>query len=75
VIPVPLLLLHPEYGIILPTDFISIAEQQGLIIEIGKWVFTKVCVYLAELKNAGLPLIKIGVNLSDRQLSYPAYYY
>ena len=63
--------LHPEYGIISPTDFIFIAEQKGLMVEIGKWVFNNVCIYLTEWKNAGLPLIKIAINLSDRQLSHP----
>ncbi|MDD1416593.1 EAL domain-containing protein [Dolichospermum sp. ST_con] len=63
--------LHPEYGIISPADFISIAEQQGLMIEIGKWVFENVCIYLAKLRNDRLPLIKIAVNLSDRQISHP----
>ena len=63
--------LHPEYGIILPTDFIPVAEQKGLIIEIGKWVFRNACRYLAEWKNAGLPLIQISVNISARQLSHP----
>ncbi len=62
---------HPEHGIISPTDFISIAEQQGLMVEIGKWMFENVCIYLAKLKDDKLPLIKIAINLSDRQLSYP----
>ena len=63
--------LHPEHGIILPTDFISVAEQQGLMIEIGKWVFRNVCISLTAWKNIGLPFIKVAVNLSDRQLSHP----
>lgn len=63
--------LHPEYGIISPTDFIFIAEQKGLMIEIGKWVFKNVCTSLTEWKNSGLSSIKISVNLSDRQLSHP----
>ncbi|MTJ10714.1 EAL domain-containing protein [Anabaena sp. UHCC 0204] len=62
--------LHPEYGMILPIDFIPVAEQKGLIVEIGKWVFRNTCSYLAEWKNAGLPLMKISVNLSNRQLSH-----
>jgi diguanylate cyclase len=62
--------LHPEYGMILPTEFIPVAEQKGLIIEIGKWVFINACKYLAAWKNTGLPLIRISVNLSLRQLSH-----
>jgi diguanylate cyclase len=64
---------HPEYGIISPTDFIPVAEQKGLIIEIGKWVFRTACKYLADWKKAGLPLIKISVNISSRQLSHPTF--
>ncbi len=60
---------HPEYGIISPTDFISVAEQQGLMIEIGNWVFKNACIFLTKCKNAGLPFIKIAINLSNRQLS------
>ncbi len=64
--------LHPEYGIILPKDFIPVAEQQGLIIELGKWVFRNTFRCLGERKKAGLPIIKMSVNLSSRQLSHPA---
>ncbi|MTJ14539.1 GGDEF domain-containing response regulator [Anabaena sp. UHCC 0187] len=64
--------LHPKHGMILPKDFIPIAEQQGLMIELGKWVFRNALRCLVDRKNAGLPMIKISVNLAARQLSYPA---
>jgi diguanylate cyclase len=63
--------LHPEHGIISPADFIPVAEQQGLIVKIGKWVFMNSCIYLKEWRNNGLPAIKISINLADRQLSHP----
>lgn len=58
----------PERGIILPSDFIPIAEETGLIIEIGEWVLDRVCedfrYWQRSVSNAG----RISVNLSLKQL-------
>ena len=61
---------HPEKGLLSPAEFISIAEETGLIVPIGIWVIEETC-RLAKtwsiLRDAGLPL-GIAVNLSARQL-------
>jgi len=58
---------HPELGMILPGEFIPIAEQTGLIIPIGDWVLRTACKQNKMWQDAGLPRIRIGVNLSAKQ--------
>ncbi|GBF37080.1 putative bifunctional diguanylate cyclase/phosphodiesterase [Leptospira johnsonii] len=59
---------HPEYGIISPTIFIPIAEESGIIGEMGEWVLSKSMEDLGNWKKRGLPPIRISVNLSAKQL-------
>lgn len=59
---------HPEWGMILPSEFIHIAEESKLIIEIGKWVLQDVCRNHRKRHNQNLPKIKISVNFSTVQL-------
>ncbi len=57
-----------EHGsLIPPSQFIPIAEQSGFIVEIGDWVLKRVCLQLAQWREAGLPLLPVSVNLSVRQ--------
>lgn len=58
---------HPEMGMVLPGEFISIAEQTGLILPIGAWVLRTACTQNKAWQDAGYPGIRIGVNLSIRQ--------
>ena len=58
---------HPERGLVLPGEFISIAEESGLIEPIGEWVLATVCRQIAEWKRRGLPPLRVAVNLSARQ--------
>jgi len=55
---------HPEWGLLSPDDFIPLAEQTGLISEIGKWVKYKACSQNKEWIDAGLPAIPISINIS-----------
>ena len=57
----------PERGLILPTTFISIAEECGLILAIGKWVLNEVCRQNRAWQDAGLAAVKISVNCSPFQ--------
>ena len=58
--------IHPELGLISPLDFIPLAEEIGLIVEIGEWVLSTACARQKEWLNMGFP-VRIAVNLSPRQ--------
>ena len=61
----------PERGMILPSDFIPIAEETNLIIEIGEWVLDKVCEdFRFWQRSVGSPG-RVSVNLSLKQLRQP----
>jgi diguanylate cyclase (GGDEF)-like protein len=59
---------HPEHGLVPPDKFIPIAEETGLIVEIGEWVLQSACRCAAAWNRGGrFPPLKIAVNLSPRQ--------
>lgn len=58
---------HPERGLLSPIHFIEIAEETGLIVQIGEWVLREACrQHVAWIAN-GLPAISISVNISAMQ--------
>jgi EAL domain-containing protein (putative c-di-GMP-specific phosphodiesterase class I) len=59
---------HPEHGAISPAEFIPFAEENGLIVDIGYWVLKSACAELSCWLVAGLPEIRMSVNISARQL-------
>lgn len=59
---------HPHRGPIAPGEFVPIAEQSDLIIEIGSWVLREACRQAIAWQQAGYPLLRISVNVSARQL-------
>jgi diguanylate cyclase (GGDEF)-like protein len=59
--------VHPDLGMIHPKDFISLAEDTGLIVEIGELVLRKACLQRKKWTEFGLPPFRISVNLSARQ--------
>jgi diguanylate cyclase (GGDEF)-like protein/PAS domain S-box-containing protein len=62
---------HPENGLVMPNDFIALAEETGLIVPLGGWVLREACRQMAAWAGAaqGAPLV--SVNLSPRQLANP----
>lgn len=62
---------HPEHGTIYPEQFISIAEESGLITSLGEWVLRTSFLQQLEWTAAGLPAMRISINLSSRQLRDP----
>ena len=61
---------HPVRGIVMPNEFIPLAEQTGLIVSIGKWVIEKGIALINSLENSGFN-IKLSINLSPRQIRDP----
>ncbi len=62
-------LRHPQLGLLAPGDFISVAEESGLILEIGTWVLREVCRQSAVWAKAGLKTPKIAINVSTLQFA------
>jgi diguanylate cyclase (GGDEF)-like protein/PAS domain S-box-containing protein len=64
---------HPTRGLLLPAEFLDVAEQTGLIVPIGSWVLSEACRQLQHW-NRNLPPdehLAVSVNLSGRQLTEP----
>jgi diguanylate cyclase (GGDEF)-like protein len=59
---------NPDYGLISPTKFIPIAEENGLIIPIGEWVLETICDQLNEWKDAGINPNPVAINISAKQI-------
>ena len=63
---------HPERGLVLPDDFIPLAEETGLIVPLGLWVLEEACGMLRRWQDrAGTTPLKMAVNLSGRQFTQP----
>jgi diguanylate cyclase (GGDEF)-like protein len=58
---------HPEKGVISPQDFIPVAEETGLISDIGEWVLRTACAQSKTWQDAGYPNLLMKVNFSSRQ--------
>lgn len=58
---------HPQKGMISPAFFIPLAEDCGLIVEIGAWVIDEACRQIAEWQGMGMRQVRIAVNLSAGQ--------
>jgi diguanylate cyclase (GGDEF)-like protein/PAS domain S-box-containing protein len=59
---------HPELKLIPPHRFIRIAEETGLIVQLGYWVLESACAQTKQWQQAGHPGLRVAVNLSPRQL-------
>ncbi len=59
---------HPEQGLVSPTQFIPLAEDMGLIAEIGRWAMREACKQNKAWTDQGLPPIEVSVNVSGAQL-------
>ena len=65
---------HPEYGLVLPNEFISVAEESGLIVQMGEWILDEACRQTRKWqeKFSFSKPISISVNLSAKQLMHPS---
>ena len=64
---------HPTLGEVPPLDFIPLAEESGLIVQIGRWVLLEACFYASRLREVLGRDLEIAVNVSARQLQHPEF--
>ena len=62
---------HPRKGLLLPQEFISLAEVTGLIVPLGQFVLREACAQAKAWQEEGYPDLTVSVNLSARQLQDP----
>ena len=64
---------HPQRGQVSPAEFIPLAEETGLILKLGQWVFQEACQQIQQWRNQfpSRPLPRVSINLSTKQLSQP----
>ena len=58
---------HPELGLVLPDDFVPLAEETGLIEPLGLWVLRTACLQHRAWREARVPALRLAVNMSARQ--------
>lgn len=63
---------RPGVGLVAPDNFIPLAEQLGLLLQLGRWVIEQACRQIAAWRDAGLGTIPVSVNLSTSQLNSAA---
>ncbi|EKD73066.1 MAG: diguanylate cyclase/phosphodiesterase with PAS/PAC sensor(s) [uncultured bacterium] len=63
--------VHPEFGMIQPAKFLLLAEETGLIIQLGEWVLREACKTNKYWQNEGYEHIVVAVNLSEKQFQHP----
>ncbi|GIZ53727.1 putative bifunctional diguanylate cyclase/phosphodiesterase [Noviherbaspirillum aridicola] len=61
---------HPLHGMVPPGQFIPLAEETGLILDIGAWVLEEACRQIAHWQERGLKVPPIAINLSSRQFDH-----
>lgn len=65
---------HPQRGLVMPNDFIPLAEESGLILSIGHWVLETACAQLKKWENHPYTrTLQIAVNVSSRQFRQTDY--
>ncbi len=64
---------QPQMGAVSPGEFVKIAEETGLIVQLGEWVLRTACEQLKYWRNNGYPYLRIAVNLSPNQFRRPGF--
>jgi diguanylate cyclase (GGDEF)-like protein/PAS domain S-box-containing protein len=63
---------HPELGLLSPVEFIQLAEENGLIMQLGEWVLRESCLQNVKWQSEGILDLRVAVNLSGYQLQHTA---
>jgi len=64
---------HPQRGLLLPAEFLRVAEESGLVVPVGSWVMRQACRQIQRLRVEvpGYDNLQVAVNLSARQIGHP----
>lgn len=62
-----------ELELVLPAEFLAVAEETGVIVEIGEWALKQACMQVKRWQGQGMPDLRISVNCSARQFSDPRF--
>ncbi|MCP5161617.1 MAG: EAL domain-containing protein [Hahellaceae bacterium] len=62
---------HPDRGLVTPDQFLPLAEDTGLIHQVGEWVLRQACIHALVLAKTGFEGCRVGINLSARQVGEP----
>lgn len=65
--------IHPEWGVVPPSSFIPLAEENGLIVQLGLWVLREGCMANHRFAALGLPPLPVSINVSPLQLNSPVF--
>jgi diguanylate cyclase (GGDEF)-like protein/PAS domain S-box-containing protein len=65
---------HPTLNMIPPDQFIPIAEDSDLIIQLGEWSIHEACRQMRQWQRSGLPVLPVSVNISARQMRHSSFY-
>ncbi|HEY5624277.1 MAG TPA: EAL domain-containing protein [Gammaproteobacteria bacterium] len=65
---------HPEQGLVLPSEFISVAEESGHIVPIGLWVLERVCKQIKEWQRIGMPMLRVAINIAPANFEQPDFH-
>ncbi|PYD85832.1 GGDEF domain-containing protein [Pseudomonas syringae pv. pisi] len=61
--------VHPQRGIVPPSEFIPLAETTGLIVQVGEWVLEQACAQAAIWQRSGIAPFRLAVNVSAREFT------
>jgi diguanylate cyclase (GGDEF)-like protein len=64
---------HPEHGVLEPASFVPLAEHSDVIVQLDTWVVEQACRQLRVWVDAGLPAVRLAVNLASKDLEEPDY--
>ena len=64
---------HPSLGVLYPSEFITLAEESGMIIALGEWIMRTACAQNKAWQDAGLTPMRLSVNFSARQFQQPTF--
>lgn len=64
---------HPSLGMLYPSEFVPLAEDSGLILQLGEWVMRNACLQSKSWQDAGLTPMRLSVNFSARQFQQASF--